>query len=93
LEDDLCEKCKAKKTDKQTLEQLEQKLSAIIREARDADAKAEDIEDAVYDLKAVNPNRPPDIDTRTPTELLAVIAPKGREADVALDHLQQLVSK
>ena len=74
------------------LDALEQKWAALVREARDADAKAQDIEDTVYDLKAVNPNRPPDIDTRTPAELLTVIAEKGREAEEALARLQQLTS-
>jgi len=92
LEDQLREKRKAKKASQDELEKLEQQWAAIVREARDADAKAQDIENAVYDLKAVNPNRPPDIDTRTPAELLAVIAEKGREADAALASLQQITS-
>lgn len=32
-------------------------------------ARAEAIENAVYDLKAVNPNRKANVDTRTPDEL------------------------
>jgi type I restriction enzyme M protein len=54
-------------------------------------AKAQDIEDAVYDLKAVNPNRKSEEDTRAPAELLDFIAEKGREADAALAKLRKLV--
>jgi hypothetical protein len=56
-------------------------------------AKGEAIEDAVYDLKAVNPNRATDEDTRTPAELLDFIADKGREADAALARLGNLVAQ
>ncbi len=62
------------------------------REAREASAKAEAIENAVYDLKAVNPNRTNHEDRRTPEELLALIAEKGREADAALERLRQLIA-
>ncbi len=36
-------------------------------------AKAKEIEDAVYDLKAVNPHKKPVVDTRTPEELIDII--------------------
>ena len=54
-------------------------------------AKGEAIEDAAYDLKAVNPNRGSEEDPRTPTQLLDFIAAKGVEADAALGRLRALV--
>ena len=43
-----------------------------------------------YDLKAVNPNRKSDADTRTPEELLDLIETKGREIAEALANLRVL---
>ena len=48
------------------------------------------IEDAVYDLKAVNPNKKSDLDTRTPVELLDFIELKGKEIAGTLAELAQL---
>ena len=62
---------------------------ALARESRDAAAKAKEIEDAVYDLKAVNPNKKPVVDTRTPEELLDLIEAKGREIAEALAVLRK----
>ena len=60
--------------------------------ARDASAKAQAIEDAIYDLKAVNPKEPNQGDVRTPLELLDAIEAKGREVDEALNRLRELMS-
>ena len=60
------------------------------KETREASNKADDIENAVYDLKAVNPNRKVDVDRRTPTELLDLIQAKGREVAEAIDALRTL---
>ena len=51
---------------------------------------AQDIEDAVYDLKAVNPNKQADEDTRTPAELLDIIEQKGREVAEAVAALRAM---
>ena len=53
-------------------------------------AKAKEIEDAVYDLKAVNPNKRPVVDTRTPEELLDIILEKGQEIAQALAMLRDM---
>ena len=53
--------------------------------------KAQAIEDAVYDLKAVNPREKKIMDTRTPAELLAAIEEKGKEVDAALAKLRALL--
>jgi len=68
-------------------------MKALDREARETQAKAISIEDAAFDLKAVNPNRVSQEDKRTPQELLAFIAEKGREADAALSRLSKLTRK
>ena len=50
-----------------------------------------DIEAKKYDLKAVNPNRTAQVDTRTPQELIATIEAKGREIEDALANLKKLL--
>ena len=50
-----------------------------------------DIEAKNYDLKAVNPNRVAQVDTRTPQELIATIEAKGREIEDALADLKKLL--
>jgi type I restriction enzyme M protein len=79
---------KAKPVDKTAVEDAEAKVKALTREARDLAAKAKEIEDAVYDLKAVNPNKKPVVDDRTPEELLDIIEAKGREISEALAKLR-----
>ena len=61
----------------------------LTKEAREAAGKAREIDDAVYDLKAVNPHRKPVLDTRTPEELLDLIEAKGREIAAALAQLRR----
>ena len=74
---------KAKPRDEQAIEQAEAKVKELTRESRELAAKAKEIEDAVYDLKAVNPHKRQDVDTRTPEELINIIEAKGQEiADV-----------
>ena len=70
---------------------LKDEWKNVERAARESRAKAESIEDAVYDLKAVNPNRASEEDTRTPTQLLDFIEAKGHEADGALGRLRSLL--
>lgn len=54
-----------------------------------AEAKVKEIEDAVYDLKAVNPNKKPVVDTRTPEELMDIIEETGREVADVLATLRE----
>ncbi len=70
---------------------LEQQKT-VSREAREAEAKATAIENAVFDLKAINPHRKVESDTRTPAQILAAIDEKGREADAALARLRELIA-
>jgi type I restriction enzyme M protein len=70
---------KVKNRDEAALAAAEEQVRLLSKEAREAAAKGKELEDAVYDLKAVNPNIKPVIDTRTPEELLDLIEAKGRE--------------
>jgi len=79
---------RAKLRDDQAIEQAEVKVKDLTRESRDLAAKAKEIEDAVYDLKAVNPHKKPNVDTRTPEELMNIIEAKGKEVADALAALR-----
>lgn len=91
MESDFREQRKAKKLTEEKLAALEEKWKAVKRDTREALAKAETIENAAFDLKAVNPNRLTREDKRTPIQLLDSITAKGLEADAALQALRQLV--
>ncbi len=77
-----------KPPNEEAIEQAEATLKKLTREARELTAKAKAIEDAVYDLKAVNPNKKQDVDAREPEELVAVIEERGREIAAALARLK-----
>jgi type I restriction enzyme M protein len=79
---------KAKPRNDQAIEDAEAKVKELSRESRDLAAKAKEIEDAVYDLKAVNPNKKPNVDTRTPEDLMNIIEAKGKEITEALAVLR-----
>jgi len=79
----------AKNGDATRIEQLETDARKLEAEARELTVKADAIENAVYDLKAVNPNAKNDDDTRTPAELIALIREKGKEVEEALAVLEK----
>ncbi|MEI6309995.1 MAG: N-6 DNA methylase [bacterium] len=79
---------KVQPRDDQSIEAAEAKVAETTREARDLAAKAKEIDDAVYDLKAVNPNKKAEVDDRTPEELMDIIEAKGREVAEALATLR-----
>jgi len=80
---------KARPRDDRAIEEAEAKIKELTRDSRDLAAKAKEIEDAVYDLKAVNPNKKPNVDTRTPEELMNIIEAKGKEVAEALAALRR----
>ena len=80
----------ARPKDDAAIEAADAEIAGLLRESREAAAKAQAIEDAVYDLKAVNPNKKADIDTRTPAELLDLIELKGRDVAEALASLRAI---
>ena len=92
LETELSAKKKNKNAPKDELDALELNWKTVLKSSRENRSKANDIENAVYDLKAVNPNRKIVTDTRTPAELLDFIESKGREADAALSRLRELIN-
>jgi type I restriction enzyme M protein len=79
---------KAKRKDEAAIADAEQRIAALTKEARELAGQAEDIENAVYDLKAVNPNARNEEDTRTPEELLDIIEAQGRQIAEALAVLR-----
>lgn len=79
---------KAGKKDKTAIEEAQEKVKQFTKAAREAEKKAADIENAVYDLKAVNPNKKPVVDTRTPEQLLDIIEQKSKEISKWLSVLR-----
>ena len=73
--------------DDRAIDEAKGKINDLKREARDLAATAKNIEDAVYDLKAVNPHKRPSEDIRTPTELISIIEAKHKEVAAALAAL------
>jgi type I restriction enzyme M protein len=84
----LAELKKATPRDDKLIGKAETKITEASRAARELMGQAEDIENAVYDLKAVNPNAKTDEDTRTSEELLDLIEAKGLEIAKALAVLR-----
>lgn len=74
-------------------EALQADIETAEKLAREASNKAQAIDDAVYDLKAVNPREKKSGDMRTPAELLTAISLKGREVDEALSQLKALLEE
>ena len=79
---------KVKLQDKDAISKAETELAEYISQARKYKEQADAIEAAVYDLKAVNPNRKTEIDTRSPQELIALIEEKQTEIMAALIELK-----
>ncbi|MCA1560358.1 MAG: SAM-dependent methyltransferase [Acidobacteria bacterium] len=90
--DELAVLKKAKLRDEEAITASEARVRDLVKQAREATGKADDIENAVYDLKAVNPHRKPEVDRRTPTELLDLVEAKGVEIAKALKALRALTS-
>jgi type I restriction enzyme M protein len=68
-------------------------LAVAEKAARDAQAEADAIDAAVYDLKAVNPRARVVRDTRSPTEIIESITVHGRTVSAALVRLSGLLAK
>ena len=96
LDDELAALRKAKgpreEIQREEIQIAQERWKSALRDAREADAKAAAIENAVYDLKAVNPHRVIEEDKRTPLEIIRAIEENGREATVALSRLQALLA-
>jgi len=73
------------------IEALEAKIAEKEKAAREAQSKADAIDAAVFDLKAVNPNAIVKIDTRTPDEVIQSIEEQGKIVSSALKSLRELI--
>jgi len=83
---------KTKPLDEQAIDAAMATAKQLTEEGRELASKAADIEAAVYDLKAVNPNRKQVVDKRTPEELMELIEAKGREVAEALAELRRVTA-
>ena len=91
----LKEKLKAIKKDKTengAVAALEEVIKTKEKAIRDAQAKATDIDAAVYDLKAVNPNVKAIADTRTAIEIIDSINMQGQIVATAMNKLRGLLA-
>jgi len=88
--EELAELKKAKPAKQAKIDEADRRIAELTKEARELVNRAQNIEDTVYDLKAVNPNKQSTEDTRTPAELLDIIEQKGREVAEALATLRAL---
>ncbi len=84
---------KKEKAGKAKLAALDAEIKEQTKAARDLEAKASDIDAAVFDLKAVNPNAVAKVDTRTPQEIIASIEAHGKVVESALTRLKGLLGE
>lgn len=92
----LKEKLKVLKKDKgspKAVEELEGKIREHEKEARDSQSKADSIDAAVFDLKAVNPNAVVKMEMRTPAEIIENIQAQGKIVNAALERLKTLLEE
>ncbi len=76
----------------QHFEELFKLLPERAESERSWKVSLEDIQAKNYDLKAVNPNRKIEQDTRTPEELISIIESQGKEIAGTLEKLKKLGS-
>lgn len=84
---------KKEKAASSVITELEQKIKAQEKMAREALVKANAIDAAVFDLKAVNPNAIAKLDTRTPKEIIENIEAQGKIVTAALAKLKTLLAE
>jgi type I restriction enzyme M protein len=82
---------KKTKAAEEKIDALMEKIKVTEKAAREAQAKADSIDAAVYDLKAVNPNDNSKADTRTPAEIIEKIEEQGKIVAAALDRLKNML--
>jgi type I restriction enzyme M protein len=75
------------------IEALETEIWETEKAAREAQAAANAIDFAVFDLKAVNPNAVVKIDTRTSAEIICSVEDHAQVVAKALGVLKTLLSK
>jgi type I restriction enzyme M protein len=92
IKDRLVELKKAKPRDEAAIASAEAHITSVLKEGREAMNRADDVDNAVYDLKAVNPHRKVHVDQRTPAQLLDLIEAKGIEVAAAIAALRTMTS-
>ena len=90
LKEQLADLKKAQATDHEQLAMREQ-LLALDKAARDAQAAADAIDAAIFDLKAVNPKAKVERDTRSSAQIIESIVDYGQQVDAALARLKKLM--
>jgi type I restriction enzyme M protein len=83
---------KKARADEAAVNKLRDACSALEKAVREAQAAADAVDAATFDLKAVNPRARVEQDVRTPVEVLKSIAELGRTVDLAMERLRGLVS-
>lgn len=78
--------------DKEEIEKFELQIKETEKAARDAQAKADEIDAAVFDLKAVNPNVVTKVDNRTPELIISNIEAQGHIVTNAMARLMALLA-
>jgi len=81
------------KAGRKQLQPLQKEIKELETAIRKTQAKADAIDAAVYDLKAVNPNIVVKLDTRTPAEIIANIEKQGNIVAEALNNLKSLLKE
>ena len=84
---------KKEKADRKTLAALNAEIKEKDKAARELETRADNIDAAVFDLKAVNPNAVVKVDTRTPQEIIANIEAQGTIVSDALARLNVLLAE
>ena len=83
---------KKERAGKEAIAAVNAEIKEKDKSARDLESKAADIDAAVFDLKAVNPNIVARVDTRTPQEIISNIEEQGRIVSGALRRLRRLLA-
>ena len=83
---------KREKAAKEELNAVDGKIRDKEKAVKDLETKAADIDAAVFDLKAVNPNAVTRVDERTPQQIIAGIEQQGRIVSEALTRLATLLA-
>jgi len=83
---------KKEKADQEALNAVDGQIRKKEKAAKDLETKAADIDAAVFDLKAVNPNAVTKVDARTPQQIIGSIEQQGRIVSEALGRLAKLLA-
>lgn len=75
------------------IDAVERKIRETDKAAREAQIKAEEIDAAVFDLKAVNPNAVTKVDDRSLEQIISSIESQGRVVAQALTRLAALLGE